>query len=109
MALPREFPIRPRTPVFRVVTLEIFPGAGRASNREPATHFEIELQRAPDSSGVPGTPVTIAQLSPAPRSGVCYRDLLALDGARHYYRFRHVRDGWTSGTWSAWVSTDDLR
>ena len=105
MALPADFPIvSPTTWVQSGIVVSIVPSwSNRASNGEPATNFVVELQRAPDSSGVPGTPVTIANLPPIPRTGAFYTDTLPFDGAKRYYRFRHIRTGWTAGAWSPYT------
>ena len=92
MALPSNFPIIPPVaPVIAGIMIGLAP--------TDAT-FEMEIQRAPDSSGVPGTPVTIAQVAPAnPSQGTLYMDRLPVTGTLYYYRFRHVRTGWTAGSW----------
>lgn len=94
MALATDFPIVYPLPTKTGIVVGIVPG-------DPS--FEIELQRAPQSSGAPGTPVTIARLAPFPATGSFYRDLLPIDGAVYYYRHRHVRTGWTAGAYSPWT------
>lgn len=72
------------------------------------TSFGIEVQRAPDNgSGQPnvGAAESIIEL-PAPTivTGQKITDHLALDGAKRFYRARHIRAGWTAGNWTAWTS-----
>ena len=92
MALPSTFPIIPPTaPVMTGIIIGLAP-------TDPT--FEMEIQRAPDSSGVAGTPVTIARIRPfPPGSGAHYTDRLPVTGTLYYYRHRHVRTGWTAGAW----------
>lgn len=92
MALPGNFPIFPPVaPVQSGIIIGLAP--------TDAT-FKMEIQRAPDSSGVPGTPVSIDEIPPSPLgSGVHYTDILPHTGALYYYRFRHIRTGWTAGSW----------
>jgi hypothetical protein len=97
MALPSSYPkVATVAPFYMGIAIFIVPG-------DPT--FEIELQRTTDSGGAPnvGAAVTIAQLPPPPKSGVRYRDTLPMDGAKRYYRFRHVRTGWTPGDWTGWT------
>jgi hypothetical protein len=47
--------------------------------------------------------VTIARIPPFPvGSGGHYTDTLPVTGAKYYYRFRHVRTGWTAGSYGPW-------
>ena len=86
MALPADFPFfSPTSPIMTGIIIGLAP-----TDRT----FEIEIQRAPDSSGAPGTPVTIARLPPfPPTTGALYTDRLPVTGALYYYRHRHVRTG----------------
>lgn len=95
MVLPANFPIiSPVAPVQTGIIVGISP-------QDPT--FDMEIQRAPDSSGAPGTPVTINRIPPfALGSGTHYTDRLPVTGALYYYRFRHVRDGWTAGAYGPW-------
>jgi hypothetical protein len=70
--------------------------------KDPA--FAFEIQHAPDSSGAPnvGAATTIANKVPGTR--LTYHDARPLDGALHWYRYRHVGYGDTPGGWSDWQS-----
>lgn len=63
----------------------------------------IEVQRAPDNAGAPGTPVLIDYLPPIPARGQVYTDPRPLSTAVWWYRHRHVRAaGNLVGSWSGW-------
>lgn len=61
--------------------------------------LSIEIQRAPDSGGSPGTAETIAIVTPGTRT---YTDLRS--GGTWHYRSRHVRSGANASAWTAWVA-----
>jgi hypothetical protein len=61
----------------------------------------VEVARAPDSSGSPGTWETIARIEPLPSQGRIFADLLPWTTAPWWYRYRHVRaNGAVSSAWS---------
>ena len=62
----------------------------------------IEIQRAPDSGGSPGTFVTIADV---PGTTQVFVDPLPSDGAVRWYRARHVGSGLTVGAFTPNVSS----
>lgn len=65
----------------------------------------VEVERAPDSGGAPGTPVSIARLGPLPARGIPFIDPRPLDGATWWYRYRHfTNDGAEFGDWTDWQS-----
>jgi hypothetical protein len=64
----------------------------------------IEIQRAPDSSGSPGTPVTIDTVGPFAEGGGVYVDPRPKDGALWWYRARHTGQTVDPGTYTSWVS-----
>lgn len=65
---------------------------------------DIEVRRAPDSVGAPGTPETIAKLRNPSARGETFVDPRPQDGAVWWYSHRHIKaDGAVGGTWSAWV------
>jgi hypothetical protein len=78
-----------------VIALGLFPS-------DPS--FGMELQRAPDdgSGSAPNTGAaeTIEEMDGLRRVFV---DVLPNDNAPRYYRWRHIREGWTAGAWTAWV------
>jgi hypothetical protein len=61
----------------------------------------VEIQRAPDSSGSPGTWATIAEV---PGTTQVFVDPLPSDGATRWYRARHVGSGLNVGAWTPNVS-----
>jgi hypothetical protein len=63
----------------------------------------IELERAPDSGGSPGTPESIAIIDHIPPAGGRYIDDRPSTTSVWWYRYRAVRAGAT-GTFGAWVS-----
>lgn len=69
------------------------------------TSLKFEVQRAPDSSGSPGTWGTVAVVGPFPRSGGTYQDPRPYTGAVWWYRARHVGIGVDAGAWSSPVSS----
>jgi hypothetical protein len=79
------------------IQIALFPGS---------TDFNVEIQRAPDNgSGQPnvGAAETIIILPPIVIEGQSFTDLLPLDGAKRFYRSRHVKANWTDGDWTAWT------
>jgi len=69
--------------------------------------FRIELQRAPDSGGSPGTWATLKYYDPGPRHLL---DKRPNDGLDWWYRYRLVSLGYDPGAWSnsAVAPGDDL-
>lgn len=63
--------------------------------------YDLEIQRAPDVSGVAGTWATIA--SEIPGSTELYTDRLAQNADVHWYRMRSVGFGDTPSDWTASV------
>jgi hypothetical protein len=61
----------------------------------------VEVQRAPDVAGSPGTWATIAEL---PGATTVFVDPLPSDGATRWYRARHVGSGLNVGNWTPNVS-----
>ncbi|MCW5591064.1 MAG: hypothetical protein KIS74_03095 [Burkholderiales bacterium] len=59
--------------------------------------YDLEIQRAPDASGVPGAFVTIAEVGGTTQ---VYRDLLPSDGLVRWYRARHTLPGFTPSPWT---------
>lgn len=56
----------------------------------PGNHtVPVEIERAPDSGGSPGTYIQIASLPSVPKQGVFYVDERPGDGATWWYRARH--------------------
>lgn len=91
MALPPHF-LDGAQPESHGVGLNLIPG-------DPPT-FQVELQRAPDVSGSPGTWVTIQQLPPI-RAATVFVDLLPADNTYRHYRWRHIGPGYDpSPFWS---------
>lgn len=79
-----------------------FVAAMDVDTKAPLTR-ELEIQRAPDSSGSPneGAAVTIVRLPPDRSGGFLYVDPLPLTPSRYWYRARHMlADG--AGDWSLW-------
>src|SRR5512146_1093865 len=93
MALPVDYPKVIDKTIAAGIVVTVVPG-------DP--NFDLILQRAPQSAGVPGTPVDIGRIPAAPRSGVFVLDPLPVDGTVYYYRARHVRTSWTDGPASPW-------
>jgi hypothetical protein len=60
--------------------------------------LDIEIQRAPDSAGSPGTWATIATV---PGSTAVFVDPLPSNGATFWYRSRHVGGGFTASAWQS--------
>jgi len=58
--------------------------------------LDIEIQRAPDASGSPGTYETVATV---PGSTAVYFDALPSDGGIYWYRSRHIGGGFTPSAW----------
>lgn len=58
--------------------------------------LEIEIQRAPDVAGSPGTWTTIAIV---PGATTVFGDPLPATGATYWYRSRHVNGGFTAGAY----------
>lgn len=68
--------------------------------------YDFEIQRAPDVSGAPGTWATInAQV---PGATKVFHDSLPLDGAKRWYRTRHVGFGDTPGPYNDPVSATPI-
>lgn len=63
-----------------------------------ATQY-LELDRAPDSAGVPGTWATIAVLDPLPKQGAFYTDYLYPTTSAFWYRVRHSGPDITAGSY----------
>lgn len=64
---------------------------------------EVEVRRAPDNGGVPGTPVTIDRLPPLPARGYVFVDDRPLTPDVWWYSHRHIKaDGAIVGAWSGW-------
>lgn len=59
--------------------------------------YAVEVQRAPDSGGAPGTWATIAEI---PGTTAVFVDPLPSDGATRWYRARHVASGLNAGAWT---------
>jgi len=59
----------------------------------------VEVRRAPDVAGAPGTDVTIANLDPIPARGFVFVDPRPNDGSVWWYSHRHAQ---ASGGWSTW-------
>jgi hypothetical protein len=51
---------------------------------------EVEIERAPDSGGSPGSYAAVATVGPFPKSGGFYVDYRPKDGATWWYRARHA-------------------
>lgn len=104
MALPnyREFwdPDRGNARIKCGVLLRIVPGDQT---------LEIEIARAPDSSGSPGSWTSIATIGPYPRSGSIFFDQQPLDSAYWWYRVRHLGYGGTTGNWLTLVARTQAR
>lgn len=66
--------------------------------------LEVEVDRAPDSGGSPGTWATIARVGPFPQSGGYFFDHLPRNTSTLWYRARHVGPGVTSGAYTTPVS-----
>ena len=64
--------------------------------------FEIELYRAPDSGGSPGSWALLASLAAGTMS---HRDTLPKTGAIYWYKARHVASGYDPGAYTNSVST----
>jgi hypothetical protein len=65
-------------------------------------HFGIELYRAPDSGGAPGTWALLATL---PAGTDLYTDGLPETDATYWYKARHVASGYDPGPYTSAVST----
>jgi hypothetical protein len=59
--------------------------------------YDLEIQRAPDSAGIPGTWETIANVGGTTQ---VYRDFLPSDGVTRWYRCRHTLPGFDPSPWS---------
>jgi len=67
------------------IALSLIPGP------DPGPSLLVEIQRAPDAAGVPGTWVTIDTVGPFPKSGGVYFDPRPkVVGEIWWYRARHV-------------------
>jgi hypothetical protein len=100
MPLPPHF-LDGQQPEAHGIGLNLIPG-------DPPT-FQVELQRAPDSGGSPGTWATIAQLPPV-SAAMVYIDLLPADNTYRHYRWRHVGPGYDpSPSWSVVVKAKPVR
>lgn len=66
--------------------------------------LDIELERAPDSGGSPGTYATIATLPAIGSVAQLYRDMLPRNGATYWYRARQSGAGVSAGGYSTAVS-----
>lgn len=87
---------KPALPIRPGIALQIVPGD---------TAYLVEVQRAPDSGGSPGTWVSILNnLQITSRSGEIFYDFLPVTGATWWYRARHVRLGATDGNWTASIA-----
>lgn len=96
MALPNTYPKITDKLTPTGIVLSIVPG-------DP--NFNLALYRAPDAGGAPdtGNEVLVAQYPPAPLTGAFVVDYLPVDGQVFFYRFCHVRAGWTDGPKSPWT------
>lgn len=63
--------------------------------------FDIQIQRAPDVAGAPGT---WADLTTVRGTSEVFVDYLPSDGVTRWYRARATLSGYTPGAWSAEVS-----
>lgn len=63
--------------------------------------YAVEVQRAPNSGGAPGTWATIAEI---PGTTTVFVDPLPSDGATRWYRARHIASGLNDGAWTPSVS-----
>jgi hypothetical protein len=98
MALPNTYP------------KEQVPAPGQAAGLSVSivpgdTTFQIELQRTvDDGAGAPnaGVAEVVAQLPPAPLTGIVFTEDLPMDNVLRFYRYRHIRLGYTAGAWSSW-------
>lgn len=52
--------------------------------------LRIELERAPDSGGSPGSYTHVSRIGPFPKAGGFHYDILPNDNATRWYRARHV-------------------
>lgn len=66
--------------------------------------LDIELERAPDSGGSPGTYAQIAKIPQVASVAQLYRDALPRNGLTYWYRARESGDGVSAGGYSAAVS-----
>lgn len=66
--------------------------------------LDIELERAPDSAGSPGTYAQIAKIPQIGAVAQLYRDKLSRDGLTYWYRARLSGGGVSAGAYSAAVS-----
>lgn len=78
------------------VALKLIPGGAG---------LRVDIQRAPDSSGSPGTPVTVETVGPFAEGGGVYIDPRPTDGATWWYRARHVGPTIDPGAYTGWVSS----
>lgn len=71
-----------------------------------AIGLDVELYRAPDSGGSPGTYALLATIPGAQLGGTLYpfSDYLAQDNATYWYKCRHTGNGFTAGSYTADVS-----
>jgi hypothetical protein len=66
--------------------------------------YGFEVQRAPDSGGSPGTPVTIYVTDlPLPSSGGIVADELPPAAAYYHYRWRQVGPAYSAGAYSTYL------
>lgn len=99
MALPSGVVVRPfRFPIFTDTGIDLWLLPGDYT-------FTVSLERAPDSAGAPdvANSVVIAEMI-VPLLGSQFRDVLPLDNVRRWYRAQHIRQGWTAGNYTPWVS-----
>jgi hypothetical protein len=74
--------------------------------------LQIEVQRAPDLAGAPDTGNAISldtHVGPFPPTGGRFIDPLPNDGAKRWYRARHVGESVDAGAWTAWVGSIPYR
>lgn len=103
MAFSRDtYPTTKRVGVVYGVLLRIVPGDFR---------LQVEVQRAPDSSGSPDTAnaVSVQYAGPFGRSGGLWADRRPNDGSTWHYRIRHVSKNKSPGDWSSWLSAVPYR
>lgn len=83
------------------VVLTLYPAFNVATGLSSVD--EVEVRRAPDNAGVPGTPVTIDRLPPLPARGYVFVDDRPLTTDVWWYSHRHIKaDGAIGGSWSTW-------
>lgn len=89
------------TGLFRGIRLQYGNVLGVYPSSDPS--FDVEIQRASGSST--GTFAQIVRLDPVEGSvGMVYRDILPNDNTTRVYRARHVKAGYTAGSFTKCVS-----